>query len=258
MSIAILIGAVIGYLFGKLPGLLIGAAIGWWVSRKLRSTLLGRVVNIQHQFLESTFAVMGCVCKVDGHITQDEIRTAEMLFDRLNLSGEMRERAKAAFNRGKSPEFDLDAEVETIRRVTGGQRALLQVFLQVQLAAIAADGQMHPAEHDMLLRVARGLGFSEAEIQQIEAMLRGGAHQGAGGATSGQSLEDAYRVLGVSEDVSDAELKRAYRRLMSENHPDKLAGKGLPESMREMAKERTSEISNAYDLIKKTREQRGG
>jgi len=256
MSIAILIGAVIGYLFGKLPGLLIGAAIGWWVSRKLRSSLLGRVVNIQHQFLESTFAVMGCVCKVDGHITQDEIRTAEMLFDRLRLGGEMRERAKAAFNRGKEPEFDLDAEVAKIRQVAGSQRALLQVFLQVQLAAIAADGQMHPAEHDMLLRVARGLGFSEAEIQQIEAMLRGGA-QGAGGASSGQSLEDAYRVLGLSEEATDAELKRAYRKLMSENHPDKLAGKGLPESMREMAKERTSEISNAYDLIKKTREQRG-
>lgn len=256
MSIAILIGAVIGYLFGKLPGLIIGAGIGWWISRKLRSTLVGRVVNIQHQFLESTFAVMGCVCKVDGHITQDEIRTAEMLFDRLHLSGDMRERAKAAFNRGKSPEFDLDAEVETVRRVTGGQRALLQVFLQVQLAAIASDGQMHPAEHDMLLRVARGLGFSEAEIQQIEAMLRGGA-QGGSAASSGQSLEDAYRVLGLSEDATDAELKRAYRKLMSENHPDKLAGKGLPESMREMAKERTSEISNAYDLIKKTREQRG-
>ncbi|WP_110650899.1 co-chaperone DjlA [Salinicola peritrichatus] len=256
MSIAILIGAIIGYMAGKLPGLLIGAAIGWWVSRKLRSSIVGRVVNIQHQFLESTFAVMGCVCKVDGHITRDEIRAAEMLFDRLRLNGEQRERAKAAFNRGKSPEFDLDAELATIRRITGGQRALLQVFLQVQLSAIAADGQMHPAEHEMLLRVARGLGFSEAEIQQIEAMLRGGAHQAGGGASSGQSLEDAYRVLGISEDASDAELKRAYRKLMSENHPDKLAGKGLPESMREMAKERTSEISNAYDLIKKTRENR--
>lgn len=256
MSIAILIGAIIGYMAGKLPGLLIGAAIGWWVSRKLRSSIVGRVVNIQHQFLESTFAVMGCVCKVDGHITRDEIRAAEMLFDRLRLNGEQRERAKAAFNRGKSPEFDLDAELAAIRRITGGQRALLQVFLQVQLSAIAADGQMHPAEHEMLLRVARGLGFSEAEIQQIEAMLRGGAHQAGGGASSGQSLEDAYRVLGISEDASDAELKRAYRKLMSENHPDKLAGKGLPESMREMAKERTSEISNAYDLIKKTRENR--
>ncbi|GHB12686.1 co-chaperone DjlA [Salinicola rhizosphaerae] len=255
MPIAILICAFIGYLFGRLPGLLIGAAVGWWISRRLRRSLVGRVVNIQHQFLESTFAVMGCVCKVDGHITQDEIRAAEALFDRLHLNSEQRDRAKAAFNRGKASDFDLDAELTKIRQVTGGQRALLQVFLQVQLAAIAADGQMHPSEHEMLLRVARGLGFSEAEIRQIEAMLRGGAHQAGGSqASSGQTLDDAYRVLGVSEDVTDAELKRAYRKLMSENHPDKLAGKGLPESMREVAKERTAEISNAYDLIRKHRD----
>ncbi|WP_110685697.1 co-chaperone DjlA [Salinicola aestuarinus] len=253
MLFLIAVGAFIGYLIGKLPGLLIGAGVGWWITKKLRASLLGKVVNIQHQLLESTFAVMGCVCKVDGHITEDEIRTAQTLFDRMQLSAEQRERAKAAFNRGKEADFDLDAEVAKVRQVTGGQRALLQVFLQVQLAAIAADGQMHPAEHKVLLRVARGLGFSEAEIDQIEAMLRGGHQAGGSQASSGQSLEDAYRVLGVSEEATDAELKRAYRKLMSENHPDKLAGKGLPESMREMAKERTSEISNAYELIRKRR-----
>ncbi|MDX1467121.1 MAG: DnaJ domain-containing protein, partial [Halomonas sp.] len=130
------------------------------------------------------------------------------------------------------------------------QHALLQVFLQVQLAAITADGELHPAEHEMLLRVARGLGCSEAEIAQIEAMLRGGPQ---GAAEHGLSLEDAYRVLGVEAEASDAEIKKAYRRLMSENHPDKLAAKGLPESMRELAKERTSEIGNAYERIRKAR-----
>ncbi|WP_251975973.1 co-chaperone DjlA [Salinicola avicenniae] len=254
MLFLILIGAFIGYLAGKLPGLIIGGGIGWWLYNRMRKSLLGRVVNVQHQLLDSSFAVMGCVCKADGHITQDEIRAAEMWFDRMHLNTEQRERAKAAFNRGKAPDFDLDAEVAKVRQITGGQRVLLQVFLQVQLTAIAADGQMHPAEHEMLKRVARGLGFSEAEIQQIEAMLRGGAQPGGGSqASSGLSLEDAYRVLGVSEEVSDAELKRAYRKLMSENHPDKLAGKGLPESMREVAKERSAEISNAYELIRKQR-----
>jgi DnaJ like chaperone protein len=87
-------------------------------------------------------------------------------------------------------------------------------------------------------------------------MLRG-ARSGAGGAAGGapqqSQLDDAYRVLGVSSSVSDAELKKAYRKLMSENHPDKLAGRGLPESMREMAEERTREISHAYDIIKQAR-----
>ncbi|MGO1345066.1 co-chaperone DjlA [Chromohalobacter salexigens] len=254
MLIAILIGAGLGFMFGKLPGLIIGALLGYWVARRLvRRVVISKLSQMQGQFLDSTFAVMGCVCKADGHVSGDELRVVEALFERLRLNEEQRERAKAAFERGKADDFDLDAELATVRRVTGGQRALLQVFLQVQLSAIAADGELHPAEHDMLLRVARGLGCSEAEIEQIEAMLRGGQQQG-GGATSQQALTDAYRVLGVESDASDAELKRAYRRLMSQNHPDKLAGKGLPESMREMAETRTQEISNAYDLIKKSRE----
>jgi DnaJ like chaperone protein len=245
-----IIGAALGYWIGDLLGLLIGAALGYWLGKRLpRLVMLGRLAQVQRQFLDSTFAVMGCLCKADGQVTQDELEMSMRLWDRLRLNDEQRERAKASFNRGKAPDFDLDAELATLRQVTKGQRALLQMFLQVQLAAIAADGVLHPAEHDMILRVARGLGCSEADIQRIEAMLRGGAGQ-ASGASSGQSLEDAYRVLGVESDISDAELKRTYRRLMSQNHPDKLASKGLPESMREMAKERTSEISSAYELIR--------
>ncbi|WP_148252461.1 co-chaperone DjlA [Aidingimonas lacisalsi] len=253
MLIAILIGAVLGYMIGRLPGLLIGAALGFWVARRfVRGIVVKRLAHMQTQFLDSTFAVMGCLCKADGQVTDDELQVAETLFQRLRLSAEQRDRARAAFERGRADDFDLDAELASVRRVAGSQRALLQVFLQVQLSAIAADGVLHPAEHDMLMRVARGLGCSEAEIEQIEAMLRGSSGGGRE-AASGQSLQDAYRVLGVEADASDAEIKRAYRRLMSENHPDKLAGKGLPESMRDMAEARTSEISHAYDVIKEAR-----
>ena len=109
----------------------------------------------------------------------------------------------------------------------------------------------------MLVRIARGLGLPESQVDQLEAMLRG-AHTGHTGAGLGQrsttqKIDDAYKVLGVSPSASDTEIKKVYRKLMSENHPDKLAGKGLPESMREMAEERTQEISHAYDVIKDTR-----
>ncbi|GHB03341.1 co-chaperone DjlA [Modicisalibacter luteus] len=252
MLIAVVIGGLIGYLIGRLPGLLIGAALGYWLAHRLRKNIIGKLAQAQDQFLASIFAVMGCVCKADGQVTQDELDVSRRLWDRLRLSEAQRAQARTAFNRGKAPDFDLDAELARVRRVTGGHRGMLQLFLQVQLSAIAADGQVHPAEREVLLRVARGLGFSEAEVAQIEALLRGGG-QAAGGAPSGQALEDAYRVLGVNADASDAEIKKAYRRLMSQNHPDKLAGKGLPESMREMAEQRTREIGNAYELITKAR-----
>jgi len=70
---------------------------------------------------------------------------------------------------------------------------------------------------------------------------------------AGRRLEDAYAALGVSKDASDAEVKRAYRKLIGENHPDKLAARGLPESMRAVAEERSREINAAYDLIKEAR-----
>ena len=122
------------------------------------------------------------------------------------------------------------------------------MFLQMQLAAVAADGEVHAEEHALLLRIARGLGLSEADVQRLEAALRGG-----GRGPSRDDLAAAYATLGVQADASDSEVRQAYRRLMSENHPDKLAAKGLPESMRPVAEEKTRNITAAYDRIKTAR-----
>ncbi|GHE19975.1 co-chaperone DjlA [Halomonas urumqiensis] len=252
MLVMVLIGGLLGYLVGGPLGLLVGGGLGYWLARRIRRGIVGRLAAVQTQFLESTFAVMGCMCKADGQVSEDELEASRQLWDRLRLSEPQRAKARADFTRGKSADFDLDAELAKLRPIVGSQPALRQVFLQVQLAAIAADGELHSAEHEMLMRVVRGLGCSEAEVAQIEAMLRG-ATEGGGATTHEVSLEDAYQVLGVESDASDAEIKRQYRRLMSENHPDKLAAKGLPDNMREVAKERTSEIGNAYDRIRKAR-----
>jgi len=254
MLFVILIGGGIGYAFGGFPGFLIGAIAGVGLVRWAKWKIRKRLRSVQSEFMKSVFAVMGAVCKADGVVTDDEIKVAEGLFEKFRLNAEQRQTAKAAFNRGKSDDFDLDAALAEFMRVSRGQSGLLQMFLQVQVAAVAADGEVHPAEHEMLVRVARGLGLSEQQVEQLEALLRGGAARG-GGPTREKELEDAYKVLGVSSDVSDAELKRAYRKLMSENHPDKVAGRGMPESMREMAEEKTQAISHAYDLIKSAREQ---
>lgn len=266
MFIAIIIGAVIGFMYGRLPGALLGGVIGYWVAQLfVMGRRKGNLGRIREQFLESTFAVMGALCKADGVITRDEIRVAEDLFTRLRLTEEQKKNARTAFNRGKQKDFDLDAEVAKFARIARGQRALYQMFLQVQVAAIAADGKVSDAEHQALMRVARGLGLSELEIRQLEAMLgvlggtsAGGRTSGDGmGSTAGVSREDqlaqAYTVLGLPADASNAEVKKAYRRQMSQNHPDKLAARGLPESMRAMAEEKTREIGAAYERIREAR-----
>ncbi len=244
MNLLILIGALIGFSVGRWTGFFLGIFIGWWVSKKIRQHV---VQTLQSRFLDSTFAVMGAVCKADGRISQNEIRVAEQLFDRLRLTTEARNSARLAFNRGKLPGFDLDSEVRDFARAARGQRVLVQMFLQVQFAAASADGPPDVAERRLLLRIARGLGLSDLELQRMEAQFRVHAH------TRQSKVDDAYAVMGVAPTVSDEDLKKAYRKLMSEHHPDKLAARGLPESMRQMAEEKTRDITAAYDQIKAAR-----
>jgi DnaJ like chaperone protein len=251
MLLFLILGAAIGFALAGLPGAAIGALGGALLGRALLTTLFARGLDaVRAQFLDSTFAIMGAVCKADGRVSPDEIRAAERFFDRLSLSPQQRRSAQAAFNRGKASAFDLDGEVRRLRAVAGRSAALLQFFIEVQLAAAAADGVVDGAEHALLVRVARGLGLSAADIERLEAMLRGSAG-GRGGTrdTSRPRPADAYAVLGVSPDASDAEVKRAYRRLMSKHHPDKLAARGMPENMRPVAEEKTREIRAAYDAI---------
>jgi DnaJ like chaperone protein len=252
----IVLCALVGFWLAGFLGLVAGAAIGYALESSARSVRRGGLQGLQSQFLETTFAVMGALSKADGVVTRDEIRATEEVFERLQLSAEQRQAARAAFNRGKAPDFDLDAEVDAFVRSARGGIGLYQLFLQVQLSAVAADGQVHPAEHAMLVRVARRMGLGEGDVARLEALLRAAA----GGAASASSpppqqrLDDAYATLGLTSVASESELKSAYRKLMHENHPDRLAAKGLPESMRAMAEERARAINVAYDLIKKARQ----
>lgn len=253
--ILVVIGALLGALFGGFAGLLIGAAIGYAAGAVLRKSVVGGLQIVQSQLIDSTFSIMGALCKADSVVTRDEINAVQQIFTMLRLQGEQRDRAKAAFSRGKQPDFDLDAAVDQFARISRRRAPLIQLFLQLQVMAVAADGKVDPAEHQMLVRIARRLGLHEHDVAQLEALLRaGGAGPSYRGTTPpGDRLADAYAALGVSPEASPADIKRAYRKLISQNHPDKLAARGLPESMRAVAEERSREINSAYDLIKAAR-----
>ena len=252
-----LIGALLGAAFGGWAGFLVGGMVGYASGLWIQRTVVGSLQMAQSTLLDSTFTVMGALSKADGVVTRDEINAVERIFRMLNLHGENRDNAKAAFNRGKQPDFDLDAAVDEFARISRGRRPLVQLFLQLQVMAVTADGRIDPAEHAMLVRIAKRLRLSEHDVAQLEALLRAamaGPSAGPGRAAPPQDrLADAYTALGVTPESSPAEIKRAYRKLISQNHPDKLAARGLPESMRPVAEERSREINAAYDLIKEAR-----
>jgi len=254
--ILVVIGGFIGVLTGGFGGLLLGAAIGYAASQLLQRSLFGSLRVTQNQLMDATFAIMGAVCKADGVVARAEIDMVEQIFGMLRLNAEQRAQAKSAFNRGKQPDFDLDQAVDSFAVLVHRRGALLQLFLQLQCMAIAADGRVDAAEHAMLVRIARRLGLGEHDVRQLEALLRAataGAAPGAGQQASASQLDDAYVALGVPASATDSEVKRAYRKLISKNHPDKLAARGLPQSMRAVAEERSRELNKAYDLIKAAR-----
>ena len=111
------------------------------------------------------------------------------------------------------------------------------------------------AEDSLLRTVATRLGFSSIEYERLIAMAKSQSHfaGGGGSATTASDLDDAYSALGVSDQSTDHEIKRAYRKLMSQYHPDKLMGQGVPEDMIQVATGKTQEVQSAYDFIKKHR-----
>jgi DnaJ like chaperone protein len=151
----------------------------------------------------------------------------------------------------------LDAALEQFRRECHRRTTLLQMFLEIQIQAALADDRLHADENRMLLRVAADLGFSADRVEQLIHMLSGAARQrsaGDGRPGGPGELAAAYETLGVGTAADDAEVKRAYRRLMNQHHPDKLVAKGLPEEMVKLATEKTQQIRTAYERIKRARQ----
>lgn len=249
-----IIGAIIGYLIGRTPGAIIGAFIGHLVDveREQRATSGGRTADVQQVFFRTTFQVMGHVAKADGRVSEQEIQAARSVMAQFRLSEADRLRAMELFTEGKSPNFPLHQTLSDLARMCANRLDLRLMFVQIQLQTTYLGGGLNEASRAVLLRVCGALNVSQYQFAQMEAMLHmQGQSAGNAGASrnSATSVDEAYQVLGVAKTASDAEVTKAYRRLMNQNHPDKLVAKGLPESMMKAAEEKTRSIRAAYEVI---------
>lgn len=266
-----LIGLVLGLMSGTgFWGVVLGLLIGHMIdkSRQIKSTgYFSNQAQRQALFFSTTFQVMGHLTKSKGRVTEADINLASALMERMQLHGAARTAAQQAFREGKQPDFPLREKLRELRSICFGRVDLIRMFLEIQLQAAFADGSLHPNERAVLYVIAEELGFSRVQFDQFLSMMEGGRQFGGGYQQQGQyqqqggfgsyqrqsgpTLADACKVLGVKPNDDATTIKRAYRKLMSEHHPDKLVAKGLPPEMMEMAKQKAQEIQAAYDLIKK-------
>jgi DnaJ like chaperone protein len=252
-----LIGVASGYYFFGFWGALLGFFFGSFVDRvRVYGTGgMSPMQNVLRQtvFLETVFISMGKLAKADGHVSQDEIDHVEQFMQKLGMTADHRSQAIALFKKGADPAFDIAPTYSRFMAVCGHTKNLKEMLLVYLIVMALADGHFHPAEEELLTGIAGRLGYGRDEFRRMMDMVLNQSHFGTGQVTTAAALEDAYKALGVNKDCTDTEVKRAYRKLMSQYHPDKLMGQGMPADMIAMATEQAKEIQVAYDMIKKSR-----
>ncbi len=243
------LGGTFGFLIGGPIGAMLGAALGHQIdeglSRGGQHYSAADQERIQAAFFTATFSVMGHIAKADGKVSKDEVALAQQLMARMQLNNDQKKVAIELFNHGKQSTFDLVSVLMQFRQECHRRSTLVRMFLEIQVQAVFADGRLDARENVILSEIAQILGIGQSDLQMIIEMMRGGS-----AASSVKNFTpNPYKTLGVSAETSYPEIKKAYRRLLSQHHPDKLVSKGLPEEMVKLANEKTHEIRMAWQRI---------
>jgi DnaJ like chaperone protein len=268
----------------RIWGKLIGFVVGLWITGgSFGAAVLGMVIGHllldsgwlggltqtggRNGYVEPLFALMGALAKSDGRVSEAEVSIAEKLMSRLELDALWRRRAIDAFNQGKAPGFDLAQTLVALRAWCQPRRSSVMPFLDMLCDVALADGPLSDGKLQVLKRVAFSLRVSELQLVALLAM-KGFAWHGARGPRPGDHARagdysgyratpprstgpDPYVVLGVARDADERTIKRAYRKLISEYHPDRLGN--MPEDLRRRAGARASEINAAWERIQSER-----
>lgn len=270
-----LIGAGVGLLMGGPLGALIGSIAGYRfldqdsIAIPSHTELSSRErERVQTAYLAATFSVMGHLAKVDGRVDEREIATVQEIMAELGLTGTTRQTAQRQFSEGKNPEFPLEDVLRRLSDAARRREGLVRRFLEFQFRLAFADGEIRPEEDALLHRIKQLLDYPEADFSRLEQTARNDymrlrgqeertrehERQKSQQEEAGTKLDAAYKLLGVSKTTPDDAIRAAYRRKLSQHHPDKLAAKGLSEELMKMAAHKTQEIREAYDLIRKSRD----
>jgi DnaJ like chaperone protein len=255
----------------NIAGKLVGALLGWVLLRNPVGLLIGFVLghlwdqgttrraqsSPPDAFIGPLFGLAGAIAKSDGRVSEPEIAATEKLIARLQLSPTQRGEAIARFKEGKQDKFAIDRAIAELRDWCRGRRDRAYILLDLLLEIVFAEGALAPEKLAIVRRLCASLGVHEQELAALAAMRGYGFGHAGGGYRQSQQPpgappgKDPYAVLGLTRGASDREIKTAYRRLISQHHPDKLGD--MPEELKHRAEERAREINAAYEKIREER-----
>lgn len=241
-----IVGGVLGSLFGPI-GTVVGVGVGHQFDKGAN-----KVKQISQTFQVAFFGCLAKMARADGKITQEEIDAVEAIMAQFRYTGETRQQAVEIFRRAKDDPHTAGDYINQLASVIQFNPQMAMVFIGALHTVAAADGSIHANEREILLEAERAFRLRPGTI---DAMLNGGFGGGAAGSQQRQAnaLADAYKVLDVSPDTSDTEIKKIYRQKCMEFHPDKLASKGLPDEFMTYAHDQLTKVNEAYDIIKTER-----
>lgn len=247
-----LIGAGVGYAVASIPGALLGALLGQALDRRLqlhswanvRELLGGRPALRDDELL---FVLLGRVAKADGVVTDGHIRQARHEMAQLHLGQGAQQAAIASFGRGKTGRDNVRGHLRRLGRQPYTGEGILRACWRMAWA----DGQVGVTERELILQWSTWLGWTRQQSLAVAADYE--PRRNKPPVNSGGEYQDAMRLLGVDAATEPDQIKRAYRRLLSKHHPDKLEGSGANTAQVRAATERTRDLHNAYTLIKQRR-----
>jgi DnaJ like chaperone protein len=252
-------GAVFGALIYGPIGFIIGIGVGHLFDKGLELNMQAQGPDItlaKKVFFKTTFTVMGYIAKVDGRVSEKEIQVAREAMAHLQLSPEQKMSAIQYFNFGKSPQFNFSQAMDNFSKNCGHHPQLVQLFVEMQIQAALVDGIQNRLKRQVLEMLCDKLNLPRSLLSQMESHYYHEQPQSRRYTPPPapiDELADAYKFLGVTASATNQQIKKAYRQLMSQNHPDKLVSKGLPNEMIKLATEKTQRIQKAYELINQSR-----
>ena len=251
-----LFGGTVGFVLGGPLGMIIGGALGSQAGARVagpgagvhgggaRMGSPGAFQNTQTAFLVAVISLAAKVAKADGHVTPAEVKAFDaVLRDSLHMSAADRRMAARIFNEARDSDIPAARFARQARGILGPYPDRLRDLVTLLLKIAHADGRFDPAEERLIREIVNELGLSESDYRACLALF----------GTTAPSGGEAYEILGVAPDADVDEIKKAYRRIAREYHPDVLQSKGLPEDFMQFAKEKLQKVNDAYATLRRER-----